>query len=342
MSIMSDKERFEAALRMEGVDRISLACPLQTGTVALMDASGACWPEAHRDPETMAKLALAAHEIAGLESVRVPYHNDYEAEAMGCVIGEWTRDMQPLKVHFAVNTFEDIDYLRVPDPKNDAEMPFVLKAVSILSQKVGRRLPVIAAICAPFELAVRLRSLQATLNDLMEYPNQLRKLLKKCVETEIEYGRALTEAGASAITLADGISSCLVDPEFGTKYYMEFSQPYEQEVIAKLNTLTILHICSDATSILNEMGETGASGLSIDSPVDVLKAKKVLGKRAAIVGNVNSLRTLGTSTVEKVKKEAKEALTMGVDVLSPGCGFSPRTPLVNMKALKETVIEFYR
>ncbi len=341
MSTMSDKDRFEAALKMESVDRVSIACPLQTGTVALMDASGASWPEAHRDPEKMAKLAIAAHEIAGLESVRVPFHNDYEAEAMGSVIGDWKREMQPQKVHFAVNTLEDIDYLRVPDPKNDAEMPFVLKAVSILSQKVGRKLPVIAAICAPFELVVRLRSLQVALNDLMEYPNQLKKMLKKCVETEVEYGKALVEAGASTITLVDGISSCLVDQELGTKYYVEFSQPYEREVITKLDTLTVLHICSDATCIIREMGETGANGLSIDSPVDVVKAKRVLGKRAAIVGNVNSLRTLGTGTVEKVKKEAKEALTRGVDVLSPGCGFSPRTPLVNMKALKVAISEYY-
>jgi [methyl-Co(III) methanol-specific corrinoid protein]:coenzyme M methyltransferase len=112
--------------------------------------------------------------------------------------------------------------------------------------------------------------------------------------------------------------------------------------MAKLDTQKILHICSDATSILKEMVETGANALSVDSPVDIANAKKKVGKRTAIIGNVNTTRVLGTGTVEKVKKEVKEALVKGVDVLSPGCGFSPRTPLVNMKAIKEAALEFYR
>jgi uroporphyrinogen-III decarboxylase len=84
------------------------------------------------------------------------------------------------------------------------------------------------------------------------------------------------------------------------------------------------------------MGESGANGLSIDSPVNVTTAKEVLGSSVAIVGNVNALNILGTGTPEKVKIKAREALEKGVDVLTAGCGFPPQTPLENMKALVET------
>ncbi len=340
MSKMNDIERFEACLKMEEADRVSIACPLQTGTVALMDASGAAWPEAHHDPETMAKLALAAHEIAGLESVCVPFHNEYEATAMGGILGGFQKDMFPSTVEFALKSLADIDKLRVPDPKKDGELPVVLKAVSILSKKLGGKVPVVGRIPDPFELANRLYGVTEVLTAVLEHPADLKKLLRISVKTETEYGKALVEAGATCITLVSGTTSTITDPETGPKYYMEFSQPYQKELIENLKTFTVLHICGNCTPILNEMGETGANGLSIDSPVDVVKAKRVLGKRAAIVGNVNALNVLGSGVPEKVKEKAKEALTKGVDVLSSGCGFPPQTPIENMKALVEAGLEF--
>lgn len=58
---------------LKTVDRVPCACPLQTGTIDLMRDSGAFWPEAHVNPAAMAKLARAARDIAGIESVRVPF-----------------------------------------------------------------------------------------------------------------------------------------------------------------------------------------------------------------------------------------------------------------------------
>lgn len=340
MSKMNDRERFEAALNLEEVDRVSLAAPLQTGTTALMQASGAYWPEAHHNSEKMAKLALAAHEFAGIESVCVPFHNDYEAVAMGCTLGGFSKTMFPSCEEFAVKTPEDIDNLRVPDPKKDGELPIVLEAVSLLSKKLEDKVPVVARIPDPFELACRVGGVTGVLRMVLERPDDVKKLLKIAVETGIEYGKALINSGASTVTLVCGTSSTMVDRQTGPKYYLEFSLPFQQEVIRKLGTLTVLHICSDTTPILKEMGESGANGLSIDSPVNVTTAKEILGSSVAIVGNVNALNILGTGTPEKVKVKAREALEKGVDVLTAGCGFPPQTPLENMKALVQTGLIF--
>jgi MtaA/CmuA family methyltransferase len=305
-----------------------------------MEASGAYWPEAHHDPEIMAKLAMAAHTIAGIECVCVPFHNEYETTAMGGVLGGYKKDMFPSTVEYAVKSLADIDKLRVPDPKKDGELPIVLKAATILSKKLGGKVPVVGRIPDPFELANRLYGVTEVLTAVLEHPNELKKLLKIAVKVETEYGKALIASGATTITLVSGTTSTITDPETGPKYYMEFSQPYQKELIKNLKTSTVLHICGNCTPILNEMGDTGTSGVSIDSPVDVLKAKKVLGKRAAIVGNINALNILGSGTPDKVKEKAKEALMKGVDVLSSGCGFPPQTPLANMKALVEAGLEF--
>ena len=51
-----------------------------------MDEVGAAWPEAHTNPELMAKLAIANYELSGLEAVRLPYCLTVLGEAMGCEI----------------------------------------------------------------------------------------------------------------------------------------------------------------------------------------------------------------------------------------------------------------
>jgi [methyl-Co(III) methanol-specific corrinoid protein]:coenzyme M methyltransferase len=45
--------------------------------------------------------------------------------------------------------------------------------------------------------------------------------------------------------------------------------------------------------------------------------------------------------VDKIKAEAKQALEEGVDVLAPGCGIAPMTPLENIKAMVAARDEYY-
>jgi uroporphyrinogen-III decarboxylase len=54
---MNYKERLYTTFEQNPVDRVPCPGILQTGTVDLMDACGAAWPEAHWDAEKMAKLA---------------------------------------------------------------------------------------------------------------------------------------------------------------------------------------------------------------------------------------------------------------------------------------------
>lgn len=327
---MSPKERFEAAMRLADVDRVPAASPVQTGTIPLMQASGASWPDAHREPEKMAKLALAAHEIAGIESVRVPFCGTVEVEAIGCELDGWQSDRQPSTKTYLLKSEEMIDKAQVPDPHTSARMPVVIKSVKILNDKVGKTLPVMAAIVSPFEFAVRSRGMDSVMRDIFTKPNLLRKVLDFAVKVETEYGKALYEAGATALFLIDGSSQFEV---LGPKLYEDFSKPYTKTLIGNLGGLTILHICGNSTQILDKMADTGATALSVDHSVKIGEAKKIVKNRAAIVGNVDPTRSLFMGTAQEVENEAKNCVEQGTDVLAPGCGFSPQTPIENMKAI---------
>lgn len=95
---MSYRERFLAALAQEKVNRTLVAVPTNTGTIDLMHASGAFWPDAQRDAKKMAEFALAAHRIAGIESATVPFDKFVECEAYGSKLDGWSQDRQSKEI----------------------------------------------------------------------------------------------------------------------------------------------------------------------------------------------------------------------------------------------------
>jgi [methyl-Co(III) methanol-specific corrinoid protein]:coenzyme M methyltransferase len=66
-----------------------------------------------------------------------------------------------------------------------------------------------------------------------------------------------------------------------------------------------------------------------------------MGKRACLIGNLSPVATLLAKSPENVKQEAKMCIENGVDILAPGCGIAPHTPLTNLNALVEARDEYY-
>ena len=71
----------------------------------LMDACGISFPEAHLDPQAMADLALAGHEILGFDTVMPEYSVDQEAAALGCEVDWGDRNTMPDTKYFPMRTF---------------------------------------------------------------------------------------------------------------------------------------------------------------------------------------------------------------------------------------------
>ena len=339
--IMNCYERFISTLRLEKVDRVSVACPLQTGTVALMDATGAYWPDAFSDPEKMARLSAGAYEIAKLESVRVPFDVATEAEAMGSKIGKMKKDRQPMVLpdEPAIRTPEDIDKLEVPDPKKAGRMPVALRAAELLVKKYKGQVPIIFGVCAPWFVAYQLRGMEKILLDMVRAPDVPLKILDKTLEADEEYVKAILDLGVDAITLIDAGGS---GDMIGLEGYTKYVYPYEKklvEIIRSYGAFSILHICSDTSLTLDKMVDTGTNGISVDQCMDLSWCKKIIAGRATLVGNVSPTTTLLFGTPEDVVREAKKCIEKGTNILAPGCGFSPLTPLDNMSALLKAAVE---
>ncbi|WP_406660316.1 methylcobamide:CoM methyltransferase MtaA [Methanolobus sp. ZRKC3] len=338
MSSLTPKERLMKALKGEEVDKVPAVSVTQTGTTELMDATGAEWPEAHTDADKMATLAIAAHELAGLEAVRYPYCLTVLAEAMGCEINMGTKDRQP--------SVTDHPYPKGPAdakmPENllgQGRIPAVLEATKIIREKVGDDIPVIAGMEGPVTLASDLGSVKKFMKWSIKKPEDFEAMLDFATDAAIEYAQALAAAGADVISVADPVASPdLMSPATFDQYL----KPRLTRFAESVDALTVLHVCGNIAPILGMAAECKFEGISMEEKVaDVKAAKETVGDRATIVGNVSSPFVILSGTPADVKEAAKKALGDGIDVLAPGCGIAPKSPTENIKALVEARDEYF-
>ena len=338
MSEFTLKTRLLAALKGEPVDKTPVCSLTQTGIVELMDEVGAPWPEAHTNPELMAKLAIANYELSGLEAVRVPYCLTVLVEAMGCEINMGTKNRQPSVTGHPFP--KDLEGAAVPaDLLQKGRIPAVLEAIKIIREKVGPDVPIIGGMEGPITVASDLVSVKSFMKWSIKKSDLFEQSLDLATEASIVYANAMVEAGADIISVADPVASPdLMSPDSFKQYLQSRLQKFSSSV----NSVTVLHVCGNVNPILDYMADCGFEGLSVEEKVgSPKKAKEIIGTRARFVGNISSPFTLLPGPVDKIKAEAKQALADGVDVLAPGCGIAPMTPLENIKAMVAARDEFY-
>lgn len=330
---MNERERLHSVLRREPVDRVPVVSPTQTGTVDLMKASGAFWPQAHGDPRLMYELSLAAHTVAGLEGCRVPFDAAVDASAFGAGTSHESDRRQPAITQRPITSRELADIVPIPDPRRDGRAPAVLEAVSMLRHRLGSGSPVLCGVISSFTLACQLRGEADAMMDLVLDPDYLRVVLDKAFRWNVEYAQEAVRAGADVIVLVDATAS---GDLLGPDQFEEFAQPYEKRLVQAVRDAgagSILHICGNTTLNLPLMRATGADGVSVDQSMDMRWVKRTLGPKVAAVGNVSPTDTLLFRSPQYVAEACKECIEAGTDILAPGCGFAPETPLANMRAM---------
>jgi [methyl-Co(III) methanol-specific corrinoid protein]:coenzyme M methyltransferase len=330
---MTPKERLFNALNDRPIDRIPTFCSgcSQTVTLESMEAIGVYWPEAHRDAGKMAELSESTYNLTGLEVAGVPYCLTVEAEALGCNTDFGSRrDSIP---QITGTPYTDFDEVVVPEDLLTAKrVPVILEAISILKERVGDTLPLVAGITGPFTLAGHLSGIEPMLKGLIRKPEKYMGFIQLAAEIGSVYGRALMEAGADVVSIADpSASSDIISP----RMFRGIVKPAIAEMVEAIGGTSFLHICGNCTPILGDMAETGVDSISISDKVDARKARELVSGNAKITGNISTTVTLLLKGPKEVREECQAAIEAGVDILAPSCGIAPVTPNVNIRALVE-------
>ncbi len=338
MKKFTPRRRVLAALLGGPVDRIpatSVAGCGGTVNVDMQKASGIYWPEAHKDAQKMAKLAIASYELSGMECVRVPFDFVVEAEALGCEI-KWFESPEHLPA-VKGHPFTKPEDLKMPENiLEKGRIPVVLEAIRLLRKEVGDFLPITSHVVGPFTIAGELPGIETFLKWIVRSPDNVKTYVKFGYEFALQYAVAQLKAGADVVCIAEPMASLEM---ISVDWYKKFVKPVLLDLTDKLGGIRVLHICGRTEKLIPDMVESGFDGISIEEAVNIANIKPLVGD-VKILGNVSSKKTLVFGTPAEVKAEAIKAIEAGADLLEPGCGISSVVPLANVKAFVEAAKEY--
>ena len=326
---MTPRERMLAALQRRSTNIPAVGNAVSIATVELMEATGCFFPEAHTDPETMAGLAAAGHEILGYDTIAPVFSVQHEADALGCEV-DWDRpDIMPDATVHPCETADDIhlpaDILRHPS------LMVVLEALELLRQRYPD-VALVGKVFGPWTLAYHLFGVEDFLMMTLDDPDDVHRILRALLPLPELFAREQFEAGADAVTLADHATGDLVAPEM----YRDFLWPPHRELARAIPGPVILHICGDTLDRIPWISRTGLACFHFESKVRAEKARWAAGDRIALMGNINNPRTLLHGTADDVAAEVGAALKAGVEIIAPECAVPLTTPTANLRVVAES------
>jgi [methyl-Co(III) methanol-specific corrinoid protein]:coenzyme M methyltransferase len=324
---MNSVERLLRVLTHQTIDRPPVIGVTNSVTLELMGSVGVKFPEAHHDPSQMMRLGAAAHEVCGLESVKVPFDLTVETGALGADIDYGTKETLPRATRPPFETPEELiikeDYVK------RGRIPVILEAIRLSRKQYGDRAPVISSLAGPFTLSALLFGMERLFIWMLQEPDRYRAALKKVTHLCMAYARVQFEAGSHVVQIADPSSSRDL---ISSEHYGIFVAPYHKELCSAFDSPTVLHICGNITGHLKYIAGTGANGISFDYKTDIEEAKKGLKGKVALIGYVPT-SLLRDGKTEEVHSYAMECLKAGIDALNAGCAWPLDTPTENIMAM---------
>jgi uroporphyrinogen decarboxylase len=328
---MNSRQRVLRALALQKGDRIPVVPFILTFAAKY---AGFKFVQYARDPEVLVKSQIATARRFKIDAVYVDSDPVIEIESMGAE-AQYPEDESPMASKPAVNTAADIKLLRIPDPERDGRLPVWLNAIRSLKEEVGDEFAVFANVNGPFQATAQLLGITEACRYMYRNPSLINELLDLTTQVIGNFVKAEIKAGADAIVLGDAMSSPTV---ISPRHFEQFSFPFIAKVVRQARDAVpfILHICGDATKIIDKMVETGTRYLELDSYVDLTKLRQKFGNSIGIIGNISpSLLLNGNSKqVEEACRQAIEAAGgTGAYILGSGCELPKNTPHENLDAM---------
>src|SRR5579875_2074951 len=328
---MNKKERVEAALRGDSVDRVP-------STVWGHDYARE-W-----NVQVQAEALTEDYTRYDWDFVKVTPRASYHVEG-------WKVKVRPADEKNKAPIFEDTPIKSSSDWKRlrplEPERPALneqLRALQLINHGVGFEAYFVQTIFCPLGVANYLvgNNSERVLQTMREDRKALHSALRVITETFTTFAIACLEEGASGIfySTCGWASQTMLTRD----QYREFGEQYDLEFLDAIKSrarFNILHNCgthiyfdqlaSYPVHALNwAASEEGNPGLG--------DGKKRSGK--AVMGGVSQRTILKSGSPDQVRDEVAQALEETGSqhfLLAPGCSIPPETPAKNLEAVREAI-----
>lgn len=232
--------------------------------------------------------------------------------------------------------------LRVPDA--GAELRYVMDALSLARKQLEGKVPLIGFSGAPWTLAAYMiegrgsASFRHAKEMLYNEPAILHGLLEKLTRSIVSYLEAQVAAGAQAVQIFDTWGGILAPDTF-----REFSLRYIATIVAALKGtgVPVIVFCKNCGHALEEIAGTGCQVVGLDWTVDIGGARRAVGGRVALQGNLDPM--ILYARPEKIREEVKAILSKfgkgNGHIFNLGHGISPDVPVPHTREFINAVHE---
>lgn len=245
-----------------------------------------------------------------------------------------------------IRSANDVKALNIPDPH--IELRYVCDAVSLCRREINNKVPLIGFSGSPWTLATYMveggasKEFQQIKKMLYQAPNVLMQLLLKLAEAVTLYLNAQIAAGAQTVMLFDSWGGILT-----SEHYETFSLKLMEQIISNLtrehegNKIPVIIFTKGGGQWLTKIADSGCDAVGVDWTTDIQIAKKLIGQKVALQGNLDPSALYASP--DAIKEEVAKILANyghGVGhIFNLGHGISQHIDPDNVKVLVDAVHE---
>ncbi|MBT3367689.1 MAG: hypothetical protein HN416_11085, partial [Nitrospina sp.] len=303
-----------------------------------MHAAGKTFCEIKSSPETIADVQVRAFRRIGHDLIWTGAgFLNYPIHCLGCSIQDNSSDA-PSLVGTAIKTLREVDSLNIDTVFQNSIMKGIIHSQHLVADEIGKETFILQNQWGPFTTASRIVGIEALIMGMMEDPEKVNELIRFSAE--------LVWASAERILAHNDIPGmCLCEPVasedmISPSLFREFVAPVLNDLVTRARAIdkySMIHICGNSTDILSDVLAIGPDCFSLESKVDLGVARKILGGKVCVVGNMSPTGVFWSGSPEEVVKEGVECVKKWGDesgyILSLGCDFPKDVPFENIHAL---------
>lgn len=277
-------------------------------------------------------------EMIALPDYWVEFGMASESAAFGCRTKFF--DYQPVTIQHLIEDVDELEdlVLPTPDPETDGFMPLAINYYRRLNKKLkGTDDKVrIVASRGPLNIASFLLSIPQFCMAVKLYPDETHAVLEKTTALVIKWLKA-------QMAVLDDVEGILVLDDicgfFNEEDYLEFAHPYLKQIFDSFDVpVKMFHNDNFGNRYVTfpHIADLGVNIFNFSFEADIVEARKLLGDKVCILGNVAPRDVLVSGTQEDVEKAVYEQLDRynsksGI-ILSAGGGASPGMKYENFRA----------
>ena len=332
---MTAAERIKAYNAGEEVDYQPYT--LQAPDPAMADIFGFTTTQFAKDFEVKSEVIRRRREEFGLDSFNVGLGLKTIGGALGSTLAAPEHGIDYVAEHI-LKDYADFDRLDVTDPYKNPKLAPILESAKRLKDRFPD-VSMTTSVAGPISTAIAVRPVELVLRDTVKNPDMLHKLLDLTVECSLRWFEAFYhEFGPVGTNFSDPVTCMDV---ISKKQFDVFSLPYLKKLIDGtekiMGSRPGAHICGKTNPIWNDLADAGLFSFSIDNCEDLEAAKKAVGDRMRIAGNVPPIEVMKEGTIDDVIASCKECMRKCADnpsgfILNTGCQLPIGTPKANVEA----------